>query len=94
LKCDDTKFILTLCKIEVMNYILELENKEDFPKVKKLLEQIKGARVFEQDEEEIPEEIYAALDKYADSIKEEDCISSEEFFANARRKVCELYSPK
>ncbi|MCU7618173.1 hypothetical protein NZ698_13270 [Chryseobacterium sp. PBS4-4] len=77
-----------------MTYILELENKDDLPKVKKLLEQIKGARVFESDEDEIPNEIYEALDRYADSIKEEDCISSEEFFANARKKVCELYSRK
>ena len=77
-----------------MNYILELEDKEDFPRVKKLLEQIKGARIFEQDYDEIPNDIYEALDKYADSVKEEDCISSEEFFANARKKVCELYSRK
>jgi len=83
-----------LYKIEVMTYILELEDKEDFPKVKKLLEQIKGVRIIEQDDDEIPDEIYKALDKYADSVKEEDCISSEEFFANARKKVCELYSRK
>ena len=81
-------------KIEVMTYILELDNKEDFQKVKKLLEQIKGARVFEQNEGEIPEKTYEALDNYADSVKEEDCISSEDFFANARKKVCELYSRK
>lgn len=81
-------------KIEVMTYILELENKEDLPKVKKLLEQIKGARVFVDNNEEVPEKIYEALDNYADSLKEEDCISSEEFFANARKKVCELYSRK
>ena len=81
-------------KIEVMTYILELDNKEDFQKVKKLLEQIKRARVFEQNEGEIPEKTYEALDNYADSVKEEDCISSEDFFANARKKVCELYSRK
>lgn len=69
-----------------MSYILELEDKEDFPRVKKLLEQIKSARIFEQDDDEIPNDVYEALDKYADSVKEEDCISSEEFFANARKK--------
>ena len=81
-------------KIGAMTYILELENKDDFPKVKKLLEQIKGARIFDSEASEISDEIYEALDHYADSVKEEDCISSEEFFAKARKKVCGLYSQK
>ncbi|MGO4709921.1 hypothetical protein AB4Y90_12565 [Chryseobacterium sp. 2TAF14] len=72
---------------------IELENKEDFVFIKQLLEKIKGVKSVSV-EEEIPDEIFAALDKYADSVKEEDCISSEEFFANARKKVCELYLRK
>lgn len=83
----------------MMTSILELENKEDFPTVKKLLEQIRGAKVYEQKynisaENDLPDYVYEALDKYAESVKEEDCISSKEFFANARKKVCELYSQK
>ena len=82
-----------------MTYILELENKEDFPKVKKLLEQIKGARVFDSNEEEhyedgTPKWFIDKLADYADSLEEKDMISEEEFFSNARKKVCELYSRK
>ena len=84
-----------------MTYILELENKADFPKVKKLLEQIEGAKVFDTNDSEsdyyedgTPKEFIKKLAEYADSVKEEDCISSEEFMARARKKVCELYSQK
>ncbi|MGA9211462.1 hypothetical protein [Kaistella sp.] len=82
-----------------MTYTLKLENKEDFQKVKKLLEQIKGAKVFENKEDDsyedgTPKAFIEQLEKYADSLTEEDYISSEEFFANARKKVCELYSQK
>ena len=88
-----------MLKIIPMTYILELENREDFSKVKKLLEQIKGAQLYDNEEVEFykdgtPRSFIENLSKYADSVKEEDCISSDEFFANARKKVCESYSQK
>ena len=81
-----------------MTLIVEIENRNDIPAIKKYLENIKGVTVkdssYENSENEIPDYVYEALDKYADSVKEEDCISSEEFMARARKKVCELYSRK
>lgn len=78
---------------------IELENSEDFAFIKQLLEKIKGVKsVSLQQEYEmiegVPAHVYEAIEKYADSVKEEDCISSEEFFENARKKACELYSRK
>lgn len=78
---------------------IELENSEDFAFIKQLLEKIKGVKsVSVQQEYEmiegVPAHVYEAIEKYADSVKEEDCISSEEFFENARKKACELYSRK
>lgn len=76
-----------------MTYTLELENKEDFAKVKKFLEQIKGAKITDN-EDDLPDDIMESLHNYALSVKEEDCISEEEFFAKSRKKICELYSRK
>lgn len=83
-----------------MTYILELENKDDFPKVKKLLEQIKGAKVFDTDDEKgyyedgTPKWFIDKLSDYADNLKEEDMISEEEFSSFVREERCRLNSPK
>ncbi len=83
-----------------MTYILELENKADFPKVKKLLEQIKGAKVFDTDNEKeyyedgTPEWFIEKLADYADNLKEEDMISEEEFMAFVNEERCRLNSLK
>lgn len=80
-----------------MTYTLELENKEDFLKIKKFLEQIKGAKITDNEEvyeDGTPKWFIEKLANYADNLKEEDCISEEEFFDKARRKICELYSQK
>jgi len=42
----------------------------------------------------MPDEFFEALENYAENLKDEDGISEEEFFKNARQKVCELYSQK
>lgn len=83
-----------------MTYTLELENKEDFAKVKKFLEQIKGAKITDNEDETefyedgTPKWFIDKLADYADNLKEEDFISAEEFMESARRKVCELSSRK
>ena len=82
-----------------MNLTIEIENKEDFPYIKKLLENLKGVKILKKEIEtvedvEMPDGFFDALSDYADSLKDEDCISDEEFFKNARQKVCELYSQK
>ena len=82
-----------------MNLTIEIENKEDLPFIKKLLESLKRVKILKNEIEiadnvEMPDEFFEALSDYADNLKDEDCISSEEFFKNARQKVCELYSQK
>ncbi len=95
MKDDNTKIILTLLKFAVMTLIIETKNKAQLSAIKRFLEEMKDVRFWEGDNsQDLPDEIYEALEKYADSVKEEDCISSEEFFLNARKKVCELYSQK
>lgn len=80
-----------------MNLIIEIENKEDYPFIKQLLERLKGVKIV-QDEYEmiegVPAHVFEAIEKYGENLKEEDCISKEEFFENARKTVCELSSRK
>lgn len=79
---------------------IELENSEDFVFIKQLLEKIKGVKSVSVQKEEyemiegVPAHVFEVIEQYGDSVKEEDCITSEEFFGNARKKTCELYSRK
>ncbi|MFL9835395.1 hypothetical protein [Chryseobacterium terrae] len=77
---------------------IELENKEDFVFIKQLLEKIKGVKSVSVEEEfyedGTPKWFIEKLADYADRLEEKDMISEEEFFSNARKKVCELYSRK
>lgn len=98
LKGDNTNNILTLLKIEVMTYILELENNDDFPKVKKLLEQIKGAKIFDTSESEsypdgTPKWFIDELADYADRLTEKDMITEEEFSDFVKDERCKLNLP-
>lgn len=79
---------------------IELDNTADFAFIKKLLENIKGIKSvsLEQDDEfyedGTPKWFIEKLSEYADGLEEKDVISEEEFFSNARKKACELYSRK
>lgn len=79
---------------------IELENSEDFAFIKQLLEKIKGVKsVSVQSDDEVyedgtPKWFIDKLADYADRLEEKDMISEEEFFSNARKKACELYSQK
>ncbi len=81
-----------------MTYILELENKEDFPRVKKLLEQIKGAKLYESTKDFYKDGTQKwfidKLSDYADNLKEEDYISEEEFSNFVEEERCKLNSQK
>ncbi|WP_394674357.1 hypothetical protein [uncultured Chryseobacterium sp.] len=83
-----------------MTVNIELENAEDFPFIKELLEKLKGVKsVSVQEDEEFyedgtPKWFIERLADYADRMEEKDMISEEEFFSNARKKACELYSRK
>lgn len=79
---------------------IELDNTADFAFIKKLLENIKGIKSvsLEQDDEfyedGTPKWFIDKLADYADRLEDKDMISEEEFFSNARKKACELYSRK
>lgn len=79
---------------------IELENAEDFVFIKQLLERIKGVKSVSVKEEEefyedgMPKHVIDKLADYADRLEEKDMVSEEEFFSNARKKACELYSRK
>lgn len=80
-----------------MNLIIEIENKEDYPFIKQLLERLKGVKIVPYEYEMIegvPAHVFEAIEKYGENLKEEDCISKEDFFENARKTVCELSSRK
>ncbi|MEC3875751.1 hypothetical protein [Chryseobacterium salviniae] len=79
---------------------IELENAEDFIFIKQLLEKIKGVKSVSVKEDEefyedgTPKWFIDKLADYADRLEDKDMISEEEFFSNARKKACELYSRK
>ena len=80
-----------------MNLTIEIENTEDYPFIKQLLERLKGVKIVNNEYEVIegvPVHVFEAIEKYGENLKEEDCISKEEFFENARKTVCELSSRK
>jgi hypothetical protein len=82
-----------------MNLTIEIENKEDFPYIKKLLENLKGVKILKKEIEtvedvEMTDEFFDALSDYADSLKDEDCISHEEFIDFIKEERCKLYTAK
>lgn len=80
-----------------MNLTIHIENTDDYPFIRHLLERIEGVSIVDNAEEIIeglPRSIYEALDNYGANLKEEDLISEEEFFKTIRNRTCELYSPK
>ncbi|MFC6269384.1 hypothetical protein [Frigoriflavimonas asaccharolytica] len=82
-----------------MNITIEIENKEDFPFIKKLIENLKGVKILEKNIEtvedvEMPDEFFDALSDYADSLKDEDCISHDEFLKFIKEERCKLSTVK
>ena len=72
---------------------VELDNTADFAF-------IKGIKAFSVEdnekfyEDDTPKWVIDKLADYADRLEDKDMISEEEFFSNARKKACELYSRK
>ncbi len=78
---------------------IELENGEDFTFIKQIIEKIKGVKSVSVEDVEFyedgtPKWFIDKIANYADRLEDKDMISEEEFFSNARKKVCELYSRK
>lgn len=80
-----------------MNLTIEIENKEDYPFIKKLLESLKGVKIVPKDYELIegvPAHVFEEIEKYGANLKEEDLISKEEFFEFIDEEICRLNSQK
>lgn len=77
-----------------MTLIVEIENRNDIPAIKKYLENIKGVTVkdssYENSENEIPDYVYEALSEYADNLKDEDMISHEDFMKFIDEEKCSM----
>ena len=80
-----------------MNLTIEIENTEDYPFIKQLLERLKGVKIVNNEYEMIegvPAHVFEAIDQYGENLKEEDLISKEEFFSYIDKEICRLNSQK
>jgi len=80
-----------------MNLTIEIESQEDYIFVKKLLERLKGVKIVPNDYETIeglPSRVFEEIEKYGESLKDEDLISKEDFFKYIDEEICRLNSQK
>lgn len=79
---------------------VELENAQDFPFIKELLEKLKGVKSVSVQEDEglyedgTPKWFIEKLADYADRLEEKDMVSEEEFFKYVDSEICRLNSQK
>lgn len=79
-----------------MNLTIEIENTEDYPFIKQLLERLKGVKIVNNEYEVIegvPAHVFEAIDQYGANLKEEDLISHEEFMKMINEARCRLNTP-
>lgn len=96
MECDDTKFILTLCKIKVMNVTIEID-REHYSFIKELLEKLEGVRIVKTDYETtegLPTHVFEKIEEYGKFLKDEDLISKKDFFKFIDEEICRLNSQK
>ncbi|CAD7809731.1 hypothetical protein CHRY9390_02058 [Chryseobacterium aquaeductus] len=80
-----------------MNLTIEIEDQEDYIFVKELLERLKGVKVIENKYETIeglPVKVFEEIEKYGESVKNEDLISKKDFFKFIDEEICRLNSQK
>lgn len=80
-----------------MNLTIEIEDKEDYLFVKKLLERLKGVKIVKNEYEIIeglPANVFEHIEKYGESLKDEDLISKKDFFKLIDEEICRLNSQK
>lgn len=84
-------------KIKEMNLTIEIEKKEDYPFIKKLLESLKGVKIVPNEYEMIegvPAHVFEEIEKYTDKLKTEDLISEEDFLKFINEERCRLQQAK
>ncbi|MFU8970990.1 hypothetical protein ACM642_06920 [Chryseobacterium sp. CY353] len=80
-----------------MNLTIEIEDKDDYLFVKKLLERLNGVKIVKNEYETIdglPLQVFEKIEKYGESLKDEDLISKEDFFKYIDEEICRLNSQK
>ncbi|MDN4011976.1 hypothetical protein QX233_05865 [Chryseobacterium gambrini] len=80
-----------------MNLTIEIDNKEDYFFVKQLLERLKGVRIVENNYEMVeglPSHVFEEIEKYGESLKDDDMISKNDFFKFIDEEICRLNSQK
>ncbi|WP_175622767.1 hypothetical protein [Chryseobacterium schmidteae] len=80
-----------------MNLTIEIENKEDYPFIKELLERLEGVKIIQNEYDTIeglPAYVFEQVEKYGESLKDEDVISKENFFKLIDEEICKLNSQK
>jgi formylmethanofuran dehydrogenase subunit B len=80
-----------------MNLTIEIEKKEDYPFIKKLLESLKGVKIVPNEYEMIegvPAHVFEEIEKYTDKLKTEDLISEEDFLKFINEERCRLQQAK
>lgn len=83
--------------MNVMNLTIEIDNKEDYFLIKQLLERLKGVRIVKNDYETVeglPSHVFEELEKYGESLKDENMISKKDFFKFIDEEICRLNSQK
>ena len=83
--------------MNVMNLTIEIDNKEDYFLIKQLLERLKGVRIVKNDYETVeglPSHVFEELEKYGESLKDENMISKKNFFKFIDEEICRLNSQK
>lgn len=86
-----------MLKIKVMNLTIEIENNEDYPFIKELLERLEGVKIVQNNYqiiEGVPAHVFEKIEKYGESLKDEDLISKEDFFKYIDEEICRLNSQK
>ncbi|MCY0968822.1 hypothetical protein [Chryseobacterium wangxinyae] len=81
----------------MMNLTIEIEDKDDYLFVKKLLERLNGVKIVKNEYETIdglPLQVFEKIEKYGESLKDEDLISKEDFFKYIDEEICRLNSQK
>lgn len=84
-------------KIEVMNLTIEIEDQENYLFIKELLGRLEGVKIVKNDYETIEglsTSVFEKIEKYGESLKDEDMISKKDFFKFLDEEICKLNSQK
>ncbi|WP_345206297.1 hypothetical protein [Chryseobacterium ginsengisoli] len=80
-----------------MNLTIEIEDQENYLFIKELLGRLEGVKIVKNDYETVeglPISVFEKIEKYGESLKDEDMISKKDFFKFIDEEICRLNSQK